>query len=322
MPATARAAVCAAALLLAPAAAFTASPFPRGAGPRPSSAARLAAAPADALAGIEAVVDPASLAGSLVVVKYGGHAMKDEAGFARDLVALQGLGVKPVVVHGGGPQIKAMLARLGVESEFVGGLRVSNAETVEVAEMVLGKLNKGLVAAIGAAGGRAVGLSGKDDRMIRARRVLAEGGVDIGFVGEAASVDVTLLKALVAMDPSVIPVVAPLGSGETDGLTYNMNADTMAGAVAGALQADRLLLLTDVPGVLDKSGALLPALTPATIDALIEDGTVSGGMIPKLQNAVSAVAQGAGGAAIVDGRNPQALLRALYAANGGTLVSK
>lgn len=229
-----------------------------------------------------------------------------------------------MVVHGGGPQIKAMLERLQLESKFHNGLRISDAATVEVAEMVLGRLNKGLVAAIVAAGGRAVGLSGKDDGMIRTRKVIGDDGVDIGFVGEAEKIDTTLLSALLAMSPSVVPVIAPLGTGSQDGATYNINADTMAGAVAGALKADRLLLLTDVPGVLDAApdagGKLLPRLTRSRVEELIDDGTVYGGMIPKLQNALDAVEKGSAGAAIVDGREKHAVFRALYSETGGTLV--
>mmetsp|Transcript_68922 Transcript_68922/g.128684 ORF Transcript_68922/g.128684 Transcript_68922/m.128684 type:complete len:284 (+) Transcript_68922:65-916(+) len=221
----------------------------RSSGLRPHLTVRRASVDAaEVLEGINAELPASEFEGKVVVVKYGGHAMKDEAGFAADLVALISLGVKPVVVHGGGPQIKAMLERLGLESRFVQGLRVSDEPTVEVAEMVLGRLNKGLVAAIVAAGGRAVGLSGKDDGMIRTRRVTADGGEDIGYVGEAEKIDTTLLNSLLDMSPPVVPVIAPIGVGLADGETYNINADTMAGDVAGALKADRLLLLTDVPG--------------------------------------------------------------------------
>eukprot|EP00929_Paragymnodinium_shiwhaense_P076391 TRINITY_DN39282_c0_g1_i1.p1 TRINITY_DN39282_c0_g1~~TRINITY_DN39282_c0_g1_i1.p1 ORF type:complete len:371 (+),score=86.64 TRINITY_DN39282_c0_g1_i1:79-1113(+) len=275
------------------------------------------------LQSISATVAPGDMEGKVVVVKYGGHAMKDEAGFAADIVALQSLGVKPVIVHGGGPQIKAMLERLNIESKFVQGLRVSDESVVEVAEMVLGRLNKGLVAAIGAAGGRAVGLSGKDDGMIKTKRVVADGGVDIGFVGEAETINTKLIDELVSMNPPVIPVIAPVGIGASDGATYNINADTMAGAVAGALKSERLLLLTDVPGVLDAAppeGKLLPRLSRKRVEELIADGTVYGGMIPKLQNALDAVDAGTGGASIVDGREKHALFRALYSETGGTLV--
>lgn len=279
----------------------------------------------DILQSIGASLPASSMDGKTVLVKYGGHAMKDEAGFARDIVALLSLGVKPVVVHGGGPQIKAMLERLQMPSEFVQGLRVSDEATVEVAEMVLGRLNKGLVAAINAAGGRAVGLSGKDDNMIKTRRVMAEGGADIGFVGEAEEIDTSLLKALLSMQPPVVPVIMPIGVGLADGATYNINADTMAGAVAGALRCDRLLLLTDVPGVLDAAppeGNLIPRLTRDTVSQLIADGTVTGGMIPKLQNALDAVDAGSAGAAIVDGREKHAVFRALFTEKGGTLVEQ
>jgi acetylglutamate kinase len=288
-----------------------------------TSVSRPSAAVEELLKSLSAERASTSMQGEVVVVKYGGHAMKDEAGFAADLVELQSLGVRPVVVHGGGPQIKEMLGRLEMPSKFEHGLRVSDEATVAVAEMVLGRLNKGLVAAIVAAGGRAVGLSGKDDGMIKTRRVLAEGGIDIGFVGEAEQIDTSFIDSLLSMSKPMIPVIAPLGTGTVDGETYNINADTMAGAVAGALKAKRLLLLTDVPGVLDAAppeGKLLPRLTKQRISDLIADGTVYGGMIPKLQNAVEAVEAGAGGAAIVDGRVKHALFHALFSDTGGTLV--
>ena len=212
----------------------------------------------------------------LVVVKYGGHCMTDEAGFARDVVALQRRGAAPVVVHGGGPQIRRMLRRLGP-----GATR----DVVEVAEMVLGRIGKNLAAAIGAAGGRAVGLSGRDDGMMRMRQTL--------------DVDATLLRALVGMD--IVPVVAPLAVG--DGTeTVKLDADTVAGAIAGTLKADALLLLTDVEGVSDKSGELLPEVSANDVERLVADGTVSGGMIPKLAAAVRAIENGAKAAKIVDGR--------------------
>ena len=229
-------------------------------------------------------------AGQTFVVKYGGHAMGDPElarDFAEDVVLMKMVGINPVVVHGGGPQIGAMLKQLGVESRFVDGLRVTDAETAKVAEMVLsGAINKELVGWIGQAGGRAVGISGKDGGFITATKVERtqkdpdsniERAVDLGFVGEPAKVDRRILDTI--SDAGMIPVVAPIGIGE-DGATYNINADTMAGAVASAMGAARLFLLTDVAGVLDKSGDLLSDLDPAKISALQKDGTISGGMIP------------------------------------------
>src|SRR5690606_30320119 len=241
-------------------------------------------------------------AGRTFVVKYGGHAMGDpEAAhdFAEDIVLLKAVGINPVVVHGGGPQIGAMLKKLGVESTFIDGLRVTDKATAEVAEMVLsGAINKELVGWIAKAGGKAIGISGKDGGLVTATKLTRttvdpgseiEKVVDLGFVGEPTHVDTTILKT--ASDAGMIPVVAPIGAGE-DGHTYNINADTMAGAIAAALGAARLLLLTDVPGVLDKQGQLLTDLTPADIDRLRKDGTISGGMIPKLETCVQAVEAG------------------------------
>jgi acetylglutamate kinase len=238
-------------------------------------------------------------AGQTFVVKYGGHAMGDpEAArdFAEDIVLLKAVGINPVVVHGGGPQIGAMLKKLGVESSFVDGLRVTDAETAKVAEMVLsGAINKELVGWIGEAGGRAIGISGKDGGFVRAEKVSRttrdpdsniERAVDLGFVGEPKHVDRTVIDTI--SGAGMIPVVAPIGVG-ADGHTYNINADTMAGAVASALGATRLFLLTDVAGVLNKDGDLLTDLDPAQIDALRADGTVTGGMIPKLETCVNAM---------------------------------
>ena len=270
-------------------------------------------------------------AGRTFVVKYGGHAMGDPElahQFAQDVTLLKAVGINPVVVHGGGPQIGAMLKRLGVKSEFVDGLRVTDAETAEIAEMVLaGSINKELVGLIQAAGGRAVGISGKDAGMVTARKVertttdpgsAIEREVDLGFVGEPARVDRAILDTLCAAD--VIPVIAPIGAGE-DGHTYNINADTMAGAVAIALGAARFLLLTDVPGVLDREGRLLTELEPEDVVRLIEDGTISGGMIPKVETCVAAVTAGVGAAVIIDGRVPHGLLLEIFTRQGaGTLV--
>ncbi len=272
-------------------------------------------------------------AGQIFVVKYGGHAMGDADAardFAQDIVLLQAVGIKPVVVHGGGPQIGAMLGQLGVESRFVDGLRVTDAETAKIAEMVLsGAINKEIASWIGAAGGRAVGLSGKDGGFVTARRLTRtrrdpgsqiEQVVDLGFVGEPAAVDRPVIDTLAAA--GMIPVIAPIAAG-TDGHTYNINADTMAGAVAAALGAARLFLLTDVAGVLDKAGGLLTDLTPAQIAKLQADGTVSGGMIPKLATCVAAVEGGVDAAVILDGRVRHAMLLEIFTARGaGTLVRR
>ncbi|MEY4269560.1 MAG: acetylglutamate kinase [Pseudomonadota bacterium] len=272
-------------------------------------------------------------AGQTFVVKYGGHAMGDPDAardFAEDVVLLKAVGINPVVVHGGGPQIGAMLTKLGVESQFVDGLRVTDAETAKVAEMVLsGAINKEIAAWIGAAGGRAVGLSGKDSGFVTAtkvRRTVKDPGsnieqaVDLGFVGEPSKVDRRVLDTL--SDAGIIPVIAPIGLGD-DGQTYNINADTMAGAIAAALGAARLFLLTDVAGVLDKDGALLTDLDPAAIAALQADGTISGGMIPKLETCVAAVIAGVDAAVILDGRVPHAMLLEIFTARGaGTLVHR
>jgi acetylglutamate kinase len=269
-------------------------------------------------------------AGATFVVKYGGHAMGDPdlaRDFAEDIVLLKAVGIRPVVVHGGGPQIGAMLTRLGHESRFVDGLRVTDAATAEVAEMVLGAINKQLVGWINAAGGRAVGLSGKDAGLIRTAKASGrrrdpgsaiEQAVDLGFVGEPTHVDRQVLDVLTEAD--FVPVVAPIGSG-ADGCTYNINADTCAGAVAAALKAARLFLLTDVPGVLSKDGRLLTDLTPGDIAALEADGTISGGMIPKLETCVHAVEAGVDAAVILDGRVPHAMLLEIFTRQGaGTLV--
>jgi acetylglutamate kinase len=270
-------------------------------------------------------------AGKTFVVKYGGHAMGDpelQRDFAEDVVLLQAVGIHPIVVHGGGPQIGAMLKRLGVESQFVGGLRVTDAETARIAEMVLaGSINKEIVGWIGQAGGRAVGISGKDARLVTAEKVRRsepdplqgiERHVDLGFVGEPVSVDASILKSLAAQ--GFIPVVAPIAMG-ADGHTYNINADTMAGAIAGACGAARFFLLTDVPGVMDKSGELMTDLDPAGIAALKADGTISGGMIPKVETCVAAVNAGVDAAVILDGRIPHAMLLEIFTRQGaGTLV--
>lgn len=272
-------------------------------------------------------------AGQTFVVKYGGHAMGSpelQRDFAEDVVLLKAVGINPVVVHGGGPQIGAMLNRLGVESRFVDGLRVTDAETAQIAEMVLaGSINKEIVGWIGQAGGRAVGLSGKDAGFVTAEKVRRdtpdklqgiERHVDLGFVGEPVGVDRRIIDTLSAA--GIIPVVAPIAIG-ADGHTYNINADTMAGAIAAALGAARFFLLTDVVGVLDKQGELLTDLDPARIAELRADGTVTGGMIPKLETCVAAVEAGVDAAVIIDGRVPHGMLLEIFTREGaGTLVHR
>ena len=282
---------------------------------------------------IEALPYLKRYAGRTFVVKYGGHAMGDPAlarDFAEDIVLLQAVGINPVVVHGGGPQIGAMLKKLGVVSTFVDGLRVTDKATAEIAEMVLcGAINKELVGWIAAAGGKALGVSGKDGGLVTARKVTRttrdpdsriEQVVDLGFVGEPEQVDTALL--ITACKAGMIPVIAPIAAG-TDGATYNINADTMAGAIAAALGAARLFLLTDVAGVLDKSGTLLTDLTPADVARLQGDGTISGGMIPKLETCVHAVEAGCEAAVVLDGRVPHAMLLEFFTSRGaGTLIHK
>ncbi|MCE3288821.1 MAG: argB [Caulobacter sp.] len=274
-----------------------------------------------------------------VVIKYGGHAMGEEQVarlFAADTVLLKLLGLHPVVVHGGGPQISAMLDRAGVKSTFVDGLRVTDAPTMEVAEMVLsGAINKEIANWITLAGAeadvRGVGLSGKDARLItvtKARRTKKTEGsnleevVDLGFVGEPQKVDPQLITALIHAEHDYIPVVAPIGVAK-DGQTYNVNADTVAGAMAGALKAKRMLLLTDVKGVLDKNGELIRQMTVAQAFEAIRDGTATGGMIPKLETAIAAVDAGVEAVVILDGRRPHAMLVELFSEHGaGTMVKK
>lgn len=272
-------------------------------------------------------------AGETFVIKYGGHAMGDaeaQRDFAEDIVLLKAVGINPVVVHGGGPQIGAMLKKLGIESSFVGGLRVTDAATAEVAEMVLaGKINKEIVGWLAALGGRAVGISGKDANLVLAEKVRRtepdpnsgiERHVDLGFVGEPVAVDPTILINLTK--DNFIPIVAPVALG-ADGATYNINADTMAGAIAGALGAKRFFLLTDVAGVLDKSGSLLTDLDRPAIEALKDDGTITGGMIPKVETCVAAVDAGVEAAVILDGRVPHAMLLEIFTARGaGTLIHR
>jgi acetylglutamate kinase len=268
-----------------------------------------------------------------VVVKYGGHAMGEEElarSFARDIVLMEQTAINPVVVHGGGPQIGEMLKRLGIKSEFAGGLRITDAATIEIVEMVLaGSINKQIVGFINEAGGKAMGLCGKDGNMVLARklsrRVVDPGSnietiVDLGFVGEPEKVDVTILHQILGRD--LIPVLAPLATSR-DGVTYNVNADTFAGAIAGALKAKRLLLLTDVPGVLDKSKGLIKELSVDEARRLIADGTISGGMIPKVETCIYALEAGVEGVVILDGKVPHAVLLELLTDHGaGTLMMR
>lgn len=272
-----------------------------------------------------------------VLIKYGGHAMGEEAvarQFAADVVLLKLLGVHPVVVHGGGPQISAMLDKAGVRSEFVDGLRVTDEDTMQIAEMVLsGAVNKEIANWITLAGReanvRGIGLSGKDagiltvEKTRRTRRdpdSMIEHEVDLGFVGEPTRVDPMLIERLIHSDLDWVPVLAPIGVAE-DGRTYNVNADTVAGAVAGSLKAKRMLLLTDVPGVLDRDGRLIRQMSVAEAQALIDEGVATGGMIPKLQTAMAAVEAGVEAVVILDGRRPHAMLVELFTEHGaGTLV--
>ncbi|WP_108396173.1 acetylglutamate kinase [Devosia submarina] len=269
--------------------------------------------------------------GKTVVVKYGGHAMGDAklgAAFARDIALLKQSKVNPIVVHGGGPQIASMLKNLGIESKFEGGLRVTDRRTMEIVEMVLaGSINKEIVALINAEGEWAIGLCGKDGNMVFARKAVKtfrdpdsniEKELDLGFVGEPVEVDRTLLDLLARSE--MIPVIAPVAPGR-DGSTYNINADTFAGAIAGSLGAKRLLFLTDVPGVLDKNGKLIPELSVREAKELIADGTISGGMIPKVETCLEALENGVEGVVILNGKQPHVVLVELFTEFGaGTLI--
>ena len=255
---------------------------------------------------------------AVVVIKLGGHAMgSDEAmaSFARDVVLMQQVGANPVIVHGGGPMINAMLERLNIQSEFVNGKRVTDAATMEVVEMVLsGLVNKRIVQAIGAQGGRAVGLSGKDAQLVTCTQTNPE----LGFVGTPSVVDASILEDL--FSSNIIPVIAPLGAGE-NGETFNINGDTAAGAIAGALKADRLLLLTDVAGVKNADGEVLTEMTAAQIRELTADGTIAGGMIPKTETALDAINEGVRAVVILDGRAPNACLLELFTDHGaGSMI--
>jgi acetylglutamate kinase len=274
---------------------------------------------------------------STVVIKYGGHAMGEDhlaRQFAADSVLLKLLGVHPVIVHGGGPQISRMLKKAGVESTFIDGLRVTDALTMEVAEMVLsGAINKEIVNFINLAGAaanvRGVGLSGKDARLItvdKAQKIKRDPDtgfeeiIDLGFVGEPRRIDPQIIKALIHAPEDYVPVVAPIGVSD-EGETYNINADTVAGALAGSLEAKRMLLLTDVRGVLDKHGELIRSLTVTEAEACIAQGVATGGMIPKLMTAIDAVRAGVGAVVILDGRQPHAMLAELFTDSGaGTLI--
>ncbi|MFZ0846028.1 MAG: acetylglutamate kinase [Pseudolabrys sp.] len=269
----------------------------------------------------------------IIVIKYGGHAMGHEEtarDFARDVVLLEQAAINPVVVHGGGPQIAAMLKKLGIKSEFAAGLRITDAATVEIVEMVLaGSINKQIVGYINDAGGKAVGLCGKDGNMVQAKKVTRtvvdpdsniEKIVDLGFVGEPDKVDLFVLNAVLGKE--MIPVLAPVATSGSGG-TFNVNADTFAGAIAGALKAKRLLLLTDVPGVLDKSKSLIAEMSVADARRLIADGTISGGMIPKVETCIYALDQGVEGVVIMDGKVPHAVLLELLTDHGvGTLMHR
>jgi acetylglutamate kinase len=268
-----------------------------------------------------------------IVIKYGGHAMGDEAvarAFARDIVLLEQTGINPVVVHGGGPQIEAMLKKAGVQSQFAGGLRITDAKTLEIVEMVLaGSINKQIVGFVNAAGGKAIGLCGKDGNMVLAkkatRRVIdpdsnIEKVVDLGFVGEPDKIDTFVLDTVLGRE--LIPVLAPVAAA-ADGGSFNVNADTFAGAIAGALKAKRFLLLTDVPGVLDRNKKLIDKLSAAEVRALIADGTISGGMIPKVETCLYALDKGVEGVVILDGKVPHAVLLELFTDHGaGTLIHR
>ncbi len=270
--------------------------------------------------------------GKTIVIKYGGNAMESEelqASFAKDIVLMKTVGINPVVVHGGGPQIGDLLKRLNITSEFIEGMRVTDSATMDVVEMVLGgQVNKNIVNLINQHGGQALGLTGKDANLIRARKLKVSRRtpgmdkpeiIDIGHVGEVSEVNVNLINRLISDD--YIPVIAPIGVG-TDGASYNINADLVAGKVAEALGAEKLLLLTNIAGLMDKQGKVLTGLTTAQVDALIADGTIYGGMLPKIRCALDAVQGGVGSAIIVDGRVPNAVLLEIFTDTGvGTLIT-
>ena len=264
--------------------------------------------------------------GSIIVIKYGGNAMTEPAlkeGFARDVVLLKLIGLHPVIVHGGGPQINEMLEKVGKKGEFVQGMRVTDSETMDIVEMVLGgHVNKEIVSMITTFGGRAVGITGRDNHFIKAEKLLIDtpeqNGVDIGQVGTVADIDTRLVEGLV--ERGCIPVIAPIGVGQ-NGEAFNINADLVAGKLAEKLQAEKLLMMTNIPGVLDKEGKLLTTLTPSRIDELIEDGTLYGGMLPKIASAVEAAKSGVKATHIIDGRVPNALLLEVLTDDGvGSMI--
>lgn len=270
--------------------------------------------------------------GKTMVVKYGGNAMVDpelQDSFARDVVLLKLVGVNPIVVHGGGPQIGKLLEKLNIQTEFVDGMRVTDSETMDVVEMVLGaSVNKEIVSSINRNGGKAIGVTGKDGQLIRAKKLsvtrtspdlLAPEIIDIGHVGEVEKIDTEVLSMII--DSNFIPVIAPIGVG-ADGSTYNINADLVAGKIAEVLQAEKLMLLTNVEGLMDKEGRVLTGLSTREVDALIADGTVYGGMLPKIRCALDAVNSGVGSSDIIDGRVPHALLLEVFTDEGvGTMIS-
>jgi len=271
--------------------------------------------------------------GKTLVIKYGGNAMESEelkTGFARDIVLMKAVGINPVVVHGGGPQIGDLLKRLNIESHFIDGMRVTDSQTMDVVEMVLGgQVNKSIVSLINQHGGSAIGLTGKDAGLIRARKLKATRQtpemtkpeiIDIGHVGEVTGVNAELLEMLV--QGNFIPVIAPIGVGGENGESYNINADLVAGKVAEALKAEKLMLLTNIAGLMDKQGNVLTGLSTAQVDALIADGTIYGGMLPKIRCALEAVQGGVNSAHIIDGRVPNAVLLEIFTDVGvGTLIT-
>ena len=294
--------------------------------PRPSFRTQIYQSFAETALSISSVAG--SLRGKTIVVKYGGNAMTSPElarGFCEDVAALQKLGIRVVVVHGGGPQISSMLEKLGVETRFEGGMRVSSAEVVEVAEMILcGSVNKGIASSICAAGGRAIGLSGRDDSLLQCTKQANKDGFDLGFVGKVETVNTAMLESILAL--GITPVVSPIGTGigEEKQIAYNVNADAAAGRIAGELKAYRVLFLTDIAGVLDKEKNLLRTLTVKKIEDLIDDETITGGMIPKVTFATSAVQLGVQEALITDGRVPYALLNQVLGSidsEGGTIVT-
>ena len=269
--------------------------------------------------------------GKIIVIKYGGHAMGDKKlahTFAEDVTILQKLGIKPVVIHGGGPQIGSMLEKLNIESSFINGLRITNEETVEIVEMVLsGSINKDIVNKIHSAGGLAIGLSGKDAKLILANKLKdkfkdpesnIEKFLDIGFVGKPEKIDSTIIN--IVTNKLMIPIIAPVGYG-INGETYNINADTAAGAIASSLKAERILLLTDVEGVLDSEKKLIPSISVTQAESMINNKIITGGMIPKIETCLATVEAGVKAAVIIDGRSSHAILREIFTTSGsGTMI--